>query len=180
MKKKSQKVFKHVLTNPFSQAWPDISNEETLQLVNILQREAVAQAISGIKLDNKIQKTNSASLDSFTNANLIIGINKVIKNIEQVSAVVLLKCDANEVLLEPLVLLSRNKGIKCICGNFEVVYEKMGEITGVKKLAAFALPKINPFPQTESFINSIGPRYPPKSLLPVKIFSKEIIRQPAK
>lgn len=174
MRKKSQKVFKHVFSNPFTQAWPDISNEELQQVVNILNKESIAQAISGIKVNSKIQKISEANLDTFVNQNLIIGINSIIKHIEKVNCVVLLKCEANEVLVEPLMLLCRAKGIKCISGNFEVTYEKLREITGVKKLAAFAFPIMSVFPQTEAFISTLAPIS--RRLLPAVIKSIEIIK----
>ena len=175
-RKKNQKVFKHVLCNPFVSAWPDISNEETQQIVNSLNREAVSQALNELKIENKKLKTSETNLETFFNNNLIIGINEIIKHIDKVSFVILFKCDANEVLLEPLMLLCRNKGIKCLSGSFQVAYEKLREITGVKKLAALALPIMHAFPLTEIFLNSLTPK-PQKKLLGIVIKSTEILKK---
>lgn len=175
-RKKNQKVFKHILTNPFQAHWPEISKEQSQQLITILHRESINQAISGIKIDLKIQKTSEANLESFVKSNLILGINKSIQNIEKISKVILFKCEANEVLIEPLFLLCRAKGIVCITCSFETVYEKIYELTGIPKLAALALPIENVFPQTEILLNSLGP----KNLRPyaqVAIKSMEIVNK---
>lgn len=174
MKKKSAKVFKHILASPFFQHWSEMTKEDSIQMLNVLKAEAVSQAIYGIKIDLKVHKTGSASLNSFLGENLILGINKVIENIQKVSFVVLLRNDDNEVLLETVLLLCRNLGICYVCGNFEVVCEGFTEITGVDKLACFALPALHTFPQTFMLLNSLSTRYNQKRLLPVKIISKQI------
>ena len=177
-RKKSQKVFKHVLQSPFLNAWPDVTNEDINKIVNVLYKETVNQAICGIKIDNKIQKIGEANLESFSHQNLVLGINEIIKNIEKVSFVVMFKCDTNEVILEPLMLLCRNKAVKAVSGSFAVVYEKMHEITGVSKLAAFALPMNHCYPLTETFLITLVPK-PSKKLLELNIKSVEITRKTA-
>lgn len=174
MKNKSAKVFKHILANPFFQHWAEMSKEDSVHLLNLLKAEAVNQAITGIKIDMKAQKTESASLDTFLAENLILGINKVIENIQKIAFVVLLRADENEVLLETVLLLCRNLGISYICANFEVVYSGFAEITRIQRLACFALPKLHTFPQTFTLLNSFSSRYHQKRLLPVKIISKQI------
>jgi RNase P subunit Pop3 len=175
-RKKVQKVFKHVLCNPFTYAWPDISNEETLQIVSVLSRESVSQALTGLKLENKRQKLPEPNTLNFSSESLLLGINTIIKAIEKVSFVVLLKCEANEALLEPLMLLCRYKNIKCVSGNFDVVYDKLKEITGICKLAAFALPIMHSYPQTDTFLNTLVPK-PSKKYLKACISSKEILKK---
>lgn len=178
MKKKSQKVFKHILSSPFASNWPELSKEDSLQFVNILKNESVSQAISGIKLDSKILKTGSASLDQFLKENLIFGVNKTIEHITRLSFVVLFKSEANEVILEPIYLLCRNLDISCLAVDYLAVHEKVTEITGVKNLACFAFPNEHPLQQTLNFLNSMKSRYTQKRLMPVKIKTKEIIKNP--
>ena len=115
-------------------------------------------------------------METFVHQNLILGINEIINHIDQVSIVVLFRCEVNEVLLEPLLLLCKTKNVKCLSGSFQVAYEKMRELTGVSKLAALALPKVNSYPLTEHYLNTLIPKQP-KSLLPLAISSKEIIRK---
>lgn len=174
MKKKSAKVFKHVLASPFFQHWSEMSKEDSIQVLNVLKAEAVSQAIYGIKIDLKVQKTGSVSLGSFLAENLILGIEKVVENIRKVSFVVILRNDDNEVLLETVLLLCRNLGVCYVCGDFDVVCDGFAEITGVDRLACFALPAMHTFPQTFALLNSLSTRYNQKRLLPVKIISKQI------
>lgn len=172
-RKRSQKVFKHVLCNPFFTAWPEISNEETHQITSILSRESLSQATSSIQTDLKKQKTSTTNLESFSHQNLILGINNILQNIDKVSIVLLFRCDANEVILEPLMLLCHTRQIKCLSGSFQVAYEKLREITGISKLAALALPTLHPYPLLEIYLKSLTPR-PAKAFLPVLIKSTEI------
>jgi hypothetical protein len=176
MKKKSQKVLKHVLSSPFTSNWPELSKEDSLSFVNILKNEAVSQAIFGVKLDSKILKTGSASLDVFLRENLIFGVAKSIEHIKKVSFVVLFRSDQNEILLEGLYLLCRNLGVTCLALDFEVVKEKLEEITGVKFLACLAFPLENTLPQTCNFLNGMKSRYVQKRLMPVRIKTQEIVK----
>lgn len=95
---------------------------------------------------------------SFGKNQLVLGVNKIADNIGNVDCVVLLKSELNESLIEPLLLLCKTRGVKVITASYELSIEKLRDITGVKRLAAFAFPKNHCFTLTRYIIDQFMPK----------------------
>ncbi|CAG9330021.1 unnamed protein product [Blepharisma stoltei] len=154
---KSYKL-KAIFTNPWQITWPEIGGEQTMQLMNALWKEFQENAMPEIRVEVKRQKIENANMINYSKNQLILGINKIVENIDKVDCVIMMRSDANESILEPLLILCKNKGVKAISASYELGIEKLRDIAGVKRLAAFALPKIHCFKLTRLLIDQFQPK----------------------
>jgi len=172
--RKARKKYKHIVANPFHVVWNELSRTQTQQLISVLCREVNQQA-SNAKFQPELKRrhTESSNINNFCQQNMILGINNIAENIESIECLVMLKSKENLALLEPLFLLARSKGVYNITMSYEVAIQNLKELTGVKKLAAFALPKMNCFPMTFNLVKQF--QLPnSRSFVPAQVKSVQI------
>lgn len=170
VKKKPQKrVMRHILTNPFAATLNEISSTETQAMISVLGQEISAMLTQQSITDTgkRLKTEELSSMAGAARITLILGINSIVADLEKITAVVGLKCPDTEVMLEPLAMLCRNSGVPFICANYTAVKGRLREITGVKLLAAFGVPKMNCLPMTANFLKKLSPV--PKGFITPKI-----------
>lgn len=155
-RKKSSKVLKHTLCDPFLAQWPEVSGELTQSILSVFTRELAALSFSPVRSALKVSKVTSSPQEFLSNS-LIYGVNNVLSALELVSLVVLLKAPGNEVLIEPLIMSCRYKNVPCLCLDYSLANTALSPYTGVKRLAAFAFKSPSAFPSTCSYISSLLP-----------------------
>lgn len=155
-RKKSSKVLKHTLCDPFLAQWPEVSADLTQSILNVFTREIASLSFSPVRSALKISKVDSSPQD-FLSTSLIYGVNKILSALEFVSLVILLKAPGNEVLIEPLIMSCRYKDVPCLCLDYSLANAALCPYTGVKRLAAFAFKSPSAFPSTCSYITSLMP-----------------------
>ena len=166
-------MFKHILGNPFAVAWPTLTDEQTNSLATLLTKEVEAQSLPALLLPvpvpdtpSKRRKLDEPNLVKTAKKTLILGVNSIAESIDKVEIVVVLRSKENQVLVEPVWHLCRAKRVKIVSASYEIAIEKMSMLTGVHRLAAFAIPKTHNLPISTAFLASHSRLLPPFDLLP--------------
>lgn len=171
-----KKVFKHILRNPFSTAWPTLSEEQSLGLVNVLAREIEAQTAPGQLLPQeedhgdtpvKRRKTNETNVTRCAKRMIMLGIRNILETQIDLAVIVVLRSVENQVLVEPLLHFSRLKQIKIVAISQDIALNRLNQVTGVRRLAAFAIPKGPDLPVTLAYLSHHAVLLPPIHFLPV-------------
>lgn len=156
-----KQVFKHIMCNPFSSSWNEIPPENALSFSNLFRNEVMNKCTNSnarfLPSPSKRLKTEESDPVSFCKSNLILGINNILSNIDKVEYVILLKTTETENLIEPLMMLCREKQIKYVSMSYDALKENMRDLTGVKRLAAFAIPKIHTLALAVGYLDQFNP-----------------------
>ncbi|CAG9326906.1 unnamed protein product [Blepharisma stoltei] len=146
---------KHILSNPYSMSWQIISSDQTNSLLESLSLEIKAQSSPSIRNEEKKQKIENPDTHRFSRIHLILGIKKIISEIDQISSIFCFIDKSTEVLLEPLIFLGREKGVKVMGMEINEHCLSFRQIIGIDKLVAFALPKIHCFCLSQNIIEQL-------------------------
>jgi hypothetical protein len=158
-KKAKKKVLRHILTNPFTAVMHELSGSETQALVSVLSQELGGKLTQHVTTDSgkRLKTDELSSMASVSRDFLILGINSLVASLDKVAVVVGLKCPETEVMLEPLAMLCRNSGVPFVTANYNAVKSKLREVTGVKLLAAFGVPRLHSLPLTHHLLSRVSP-----------------------
>lgn len=169
-KSKGKKAYKYILSNPLNNCWSLLSLNDTEMLIKAFTDEIIKNSSPSIRIEEKKQKINENDVKGFCGNHLILGINRILASIDQISTLFLVWSLETQVLLEPLQLIARHKSIKTIVIDYKLINSQLRYLTGIEKLAAFGIPKMNCFETTLEIINQIPVQDNPS-------FQKPIIRQ---
>lgn len=157
-----KQVFKHILCNPFSSSWNEIPSENALSFSNLFRNEVINKCTHSsarfVSTPIKRLKTDESDPVTYCKSNLILGINNVLSQIDKLEYVILLKTQETENLIEPLMMLCREKQVKYVTMNYEALKENMRDLTGVQRLAAFAIPKIHTLALSVGYLDQFNPQ----------------------
>lgn len=176
-----KKIFKHILKNPFAAAWPMLSEEQTHSFANLLAREIDAQAEPVVCLPQsedadqlcKRRKTAETNVTACAKRMLILGVTNILSTHAELAVIVVLRSKENQVLVEPILHYCRFKRIRLVAIQQEIAQDRLGQVTGVRRLSAFAIPQSHNLPVTMGFLTHQAALLPALTLLPVVLSKVE-------
>lgn len=176
-----KKIFKHILKNPFATAWPLLGEEHTQSFANLLAREIEAQAAPAVCLPQsedasqpcKRRRTAETNVTACAKRMLVLGITNILETQARLAVIVVLRSTENQVLVEPLLHYCRFRRIRLVAIPQEIAQERLGQVTGVRRLAAFAIPQEHNLPVTMGFLTHHAALLPALTLFPVVLSKVE-------